>query len=214
MQLAELCPHATHRAYLFWGKDNAANANTVADKGWAIGPDLSRAGRQRSIAYLRESIVDPNRDITPGYNSVVVVTKAGKKITGVEQAFDNFSARLVDLAGQVHSFQKEEVTSMKREFRSLMPDSYRSAFPANELDDLVAYLARLDGKKANPAGPAPGKTAVPAQSDPNWTPATTNYRAPHISGGNSPKRLIGRFSLTLETTKFNPCFHRLWHRTP
>jgi hypothetical protein len=97
----------------------------------------------------------------------VVVTKAGKKITGVEQAFDNFSARLVDLAGQVHSFQKEEVTSMKREFRSLMPDSYRSAFPANELDDLVAYLARLDGKKANPAGPAPGKTAVPAQSDPN-----------------------------------------------
>jgi hypothetical protein len=106
----------------------------------------------------------------------VVVTRAGKKITGVEQAFDNFSARLVDLVGEVRSFQKEEVTSMKREFRSLMPDSYRSAFAANELDDLVAYLARLDGKQVKAAGPLPGKTTVPAQSDPNsWVSYGKNY---------------------------------------
>jgi len=41
---------------------------------------------------------------------------------------------------------KSEVTSVKREFRSLMPDGYGKMFAPAELDNLVAYLSTLGAK--------------------------------------------------------------------
>ena len=42
--------------------------------------------------------------------------------------------------------QKSDVTSVKREFRSLMPDTYSKMFAKAELDDMLAYLSRLGAK--------------------------------------------------------------------
>jgi hypothetical protein len=36
-------------------------------KGVDIGPDLNRAGRRRSAAYLQASVLTPDADLTPGY---------------------------------------------------------------------------------------------------------------------------------------------------
>src|SRR5438552_18104590 len=116
-------------------------------RGTAIGPDLTRAGKQRSLAYLRESVESPNADLTPGYATIVVVTRDGKKIFGVEKGFDNFSARLIDLSGRYYSFLKDNVTSMERQYRSLMPLSYGRLFNPHEFDDLLAYLASLGGNQ-------------------------------------------------------------------
>jgi alcohol dehydrogenase (cytochrome c) len=161
---------------LFWNKGQCGACHMVGPKGKAIGPNLSRIGRQRSLEYLRESVLEPGRDVTPGFNAVTVVTRDGKKITGIEKHYDNFSARLLDLAGKEHSFQKEQVASMKREFRSLMPDSYRTAFSGAEIDDLVAYLAHLDIPPATVSRITPEKLALPAQSDPNsWVTYGKNY---------------------------------------
>src|SRR5215831_1997105 len=120
---------------VFWGKGQCGNCHMAAGRGRAVGPDLSRVGRQRSLSYLRESIVAPNADVTPGFNTVVVVTRDGRKIAGVQKSFDNFSARIVDLAGEAHFFLKEDVRSMERQFRSLMPGSYSKMFNSSELDD-------------------------------------------------------------------------------
>jgi hypothetical protein len=51
----------------------------------------------------------------------------------------------MDLSGHYYSFQKDDVTSIQREDRSLMPDAYKAMFSPQELDDLVAYLAGLGG---------------------------------------------------------------------
>jgi len=69
----------------------------------------------------------------------------GTKLVGVERGFDNFSAQLMDLSGRYASFQKDDVTSIQREYRSLMPANYGRLFSARELDDLIAYLAGLRG---------------------------------------------------------------------
>jgi len=121
---------------VFWGKGQCGNCHMVSGKGKAIGPDLSRVGRQRSVAYLRESLVDPNADVSPGYNMLVVVRRDGSKVTGIEKSLDNFSARLMDLSGQIHTFSKDEVKSIQREYKSVMPPHKEN------VDDLVAYLAR------------------------------------------------------------------------
>jgi putative heme-binding domain-containing protein len=88
----------------------------------------------------------PDADITPGYGTIKVVLKDGKTITGVERGIDNFSVQLIDLKGKYHSFVREDVTSMAREARSLMP-SYEKVFTQSEMNDLLAYLLSLRGSR-------------------------------------------------------------------
>jgi putative heme-binding domain-containing protein len=130
---------------IFWSKGGCGQCHRVGARGTSLGPDLTRVGRQRSIAYLRTSILKPDADVTPGYATVTVITREGKKIVGVEKNFDNFSAQLIDLSGKYYSFVREEVTSMKREPRSLMPSTYGQILSETELNDLLAYLNSLRG---------------------------------------------------------------------
>jgi putative heme-binding domain-containing protein len=130
---------------LFWNKGACGQCHRVGTKGTSIGPDLTRVGRQRSAAYLTASLLKPDADVTPGFATVSVVTRGGKKIAGVERNFDNFSAQFVDLAGKYYSFEREDVISMTREPRSLMPSTYGRLFNENEVNDLLAYLSSLRG---------------------------------------------------------------------
>jgi putative heme-binding domain-containing protein len=129
---------------LFWAKGQCGSCHRVGAKGGGAGPDLSRIGRQRSVDYLRTSILDSGADISPSYRTLTVVTRDGKRITGLERGLDNFSAQLIDLAGNFYSFERAEVASVTREDRSLMP-SYKDRFTGAELQDLLAYLAGLGG---------------------------------------------------------------------
>jgi putative heme-binding domain-containing protein len=129
---------------LFWGKGSCGQCHLAGTRGRSVGPDLSLAGRRRSLAYLRDSITEPNKDITPGFYTIVVETRNGRKITGVQRGFDNFSAQLMDANETYYSFLKNDVKSLKREYRSMMP-SYAKAFTLAELEDVVAYLYSLRG---------------------------------------------------------------------
>jgi cytochrome c oxidase cbb3-type subunit III len=131
---------------VFWGKGGCGQCHRVGNRGSGIGPDLSRIGRNRSLAYLRASVVTPDADLTPGYGTIRVVMPDGKSIVGVERNLDNFSAQIIDLSGRYYSFVREDVTSITREARSLMP-SYAQLFTKSELNDVLGYLSSLRGGK-------------------------------------------------------------------
>jgi putative heme-binding domain-containing protein len=132
---------------LFWGKGGCGSCHRIGTRGGRLGPDLTRIGRGRTAQNLRESVVSPNADLTPGYHTIAVVTRDGRKIVGAERGWDNFSAQLLDSQDNYHSFLKSEVVSLERQDRSLMPDGYGKMFNKSELDDLVSYLASLGVKK-------------------------------------------------------------------
>jgi putative heme-binding domain-containing protein len=119
----------------------------VDGRGKRMGPELTRVGRQRSAAYLRESIVSPGADLTPGYTTITVVTRDGRKIVGTQRAYDDFSVQLMDASETYYSFQRSDVMSIKQDYTSLMPNTYVRLFSASELGDLVAYLASLRGTR-------------------------------------------------------------------
>jgi len=135
---------ASHGEKLFWSK-GCGGCHRVGSKGGTLGPDLTRSGRQRSYAYLKESIVQPDADISPGYETIEVVTRDGKRLTGVQRGYDNFSAQFTDMSGKFYSLDRSDVSSMKREFRSVMPGDYGKRFSGTEIDDLLAFLMTLKG---------------------------------------------------------------------
>ena len=87
----------------------------MSTRGGRLGPDLTRSGEQRSRAYLRESVLDPSKDISPGYATITIIQRDGAKLIGVERGFDDFSAQLMDASGNYYSFLKSDVRSAKRE---------------------------------------------------------------------------------------------------
>ncbi|MEX2263357.1 MAG: c-type cytochrome [Bryobacteraceae bacterium] len=131
---------------LYWGKGACGQCHRIGQRGGRTGPELTRTGRTRSLAYLRASVLTPDSDLTPGYNTVTVTTRDGRKIIGVEKGFDNFSAQLMDADERFHSFLKSDVASVTREFRSLMPQGYGKMFSQTELNDLLAYMTGLTGE--------------------------------------------------------------------
>jgi cytochrome c oxidase cbb3-type subunit III len=129
---------------LYWGKGACGQCHRAGDRGGRMGPDLSRVGRTRSVRYLRESIVAPNADLTPGFYKITATLAGGKEIVGTQRGFTNFSCQLMDAGERIYSFDRTEV-SCEREFVSLMP-SYEKTLTEAEIDHLVAYLVSLRGE--------------------------------------------------------------------
>ena len=128
---------------LFWGKGDCGRCHAVGSRGTSLGPDLTRGRRRTSAQRVRKSIVAPDDEITPGYEIVTIVTRDHKTVSGLPRYFDNFSARIIDSSGNERTYLADEVISMRREMRSLMPGDYGKIFTSAELDDLVAYLMKL-----------------------------------------------------------------------
>jgi putative heme-binding domain-containing protein len=130
---------------LFWGRGGCGACHRIGQRGNRMGPELGSVGRTRSLEYLKESLLEPNASLTPGYNTVVVVTRDGRKISGVQRGYDAFSAQLMDVHENYHSFFREEVQSMDREFKSMMP-AYGKLLSERELNDVLLFLTSLRGE--------------------------------------------------------------------
>jgi cytochrome c oxidase cbb3-type subunit 3 len=128
-------------------KGGCSACHIAAGRGGNMGPDLSDIGARRSATYLREALLDPGAAVPDGFMVVSVTTRDGKKVRGVRSNEDSFTIQLRDASNAFHSFRKNELTELKKEFGvSLMP-GYRDVLGAPEIDDLVAYLAGLRGVK-------------------------------------------------------------------
>jgi putative heme-binding domain-containing protein len=127
---------------VFWGKGGCGNCHAAGNRGNRIGPDLSRIGRQRSVGYLRESLLAPDADIVNNFNGVTVVTADGKTVRGIARSVDDFNVVLQEFSGEVRSFLRGALRSVSSDPQSLMP-AYGKALSAAEIDDVLTYLLTL-----------------------------------------------------------------------
>lgn len=123
--------------------------------GSVYGPDLSRIGSSRSLEYLRESLLKPSADIQPDYEGVIAVTRDGKRITGVRINEDTFTLQMRTPAQKILSFTKPDLREVIYETKSLMPAYTR--LPESDLENLLAYLATLQGTASGAAKEAEGR---------------------------------------------------------
>ncbi len=136
---------------LFFGKARCSECHLIKGKGGFLASDLSAYASGHSAAEIREAIVNPNKNLDPRERAVTVVTRDGKKYTGVARNEDNFSLQMQTMDGRFHLFEKSELARVDHLNRSIMPSQYGSELSHAELDDLVAYLAEeAEGQQSTP----------------------------------------------------------------
>jgi len=126
-----------------YARSGCAGCHRIDMQGSVYGPELTRIGAGRSAQYIRESIVNPSADIPLEYAGVTVVTKDGKRTTGVRINEDTFTVQLRDPSQNFQMFQKDGVREVIAETKSLMPPY--SSLDKEDLQNLLAYLDTLRG---------------------------------------------------------------------
>ncbi len=117
--------------------------------GGEVGPELSGIGALKDRNYILESIVDPNKQIAQGFESVVLATSDGKVITGVFRGEDDKEVRLMTAEGKPVTVPKDAIEERKRG-PSAMPADLAPKLTKAELRDLVEFLASLKTQPRRP----------------------------------------------------------------
>ncbi len=139
----------------FFGAGGCASCHMVFGKGQPVGPDLSETGKQNTVDQIREALVKPAAQTTPGYELVTVRLRNGQTLRGFARSRTNFVLELVDLEGGFHSIAADAIAGIDQQDKPLMPVFSGTA---DELENVVAYLSGLTGipvgalSDAKPAG--------------------------------------------------------------
>jgi len=128
---------------IYNSKGGCTGCHTIRGRGGAFGPDLTSIGERRSAAHLRESLVNPAAEIAPGFLYVRAVASDGQSVAGARVNEDTFSIQIRDAGGKVHSLWKSEATAIHKDVGTSPMPGYAKVLSAGELDDLVAFLVRL-----------------------------------------------------------------------
>ncbi len=130
---------------LFFGADQIDNCrvcHTFGGKGGQVGPDLSDIGSKTESEIL-ESILKPSARIAPGYESIVVQLRDGRRIAGVKRDETPERLRIYDTASLPpvsRSIVKSEIASIEQTPSSAMPSRYGARFSETQLRELVSFL--------------------------------------------------------------------------
>src|SRR5262249_14710372 len=114
----------------------------IHDQGGDVGPDLTGIGAKQTREYLLESIVDPNRQIAKGIETVVLVLQNGTVVSGVLKEENAKEIRLVTPETQSLVVAKDEIED-RQSGKSAMPEDTIKHLTKAELRDLIESLASL-----------------------------------------------------------------------
>jgi cytochrome c oxidase cbb3-type subunit 3 len=139
-------PAAGERVF-FGGKAHCSECHAIFGRGSRMGPDLSNIGGSRPLGLIREALVPPKNDPSRNYalagkEAVTLTLKNGAVIKGIARNRSNYSVQVVDTKGNLHLIQMADVKELSVLDHSLMPDDYATRLTAEEMRDLLAYLAR------------------------------------------------------------------------
>lgn len=129
----------------FEGKGRCTTCHSINGRGSHTGPDLSDIGSVRAAGLLQQSLIEPSSRMMPINRPVRIVTSDGTTINGRRLNEDTFTVQLIDDQERMLSLSKAALREYTVLRTSPMP-SYRDTLNAQEMADVVAFLASLKGK--------------------------------------------------------------------
>ena len=120
-------PNAEHGAQVF--AQNCVVCHRFKNNGGNVGPNLDGIA-SRGVHRLIEDVLDPNRNVDPGFRQTIVETKDGRTLVGANAREQDGTLLLTDAAGKELSVAKAEIKAQSQSRLSLMPAGFESQIPA------------------------------------------------------------------------------------
>jgi putative heme-binding domain-containing protein len=119
------------------------NCHRIGDQGKAFGPDLTTIGQKMDRAKLLESILEPSKSIDPRFATQLIETTDGRVISGLLVRKTAIATVLKTIDGQEVSIPTRQIEQAVTQQKSLMPDLLLQEMTAEQVADLLEYLASL-----------------------------------------------------------------------
>jgi putative membrane-bound dehydrogenase-like protein len=123
-------------------KSQCLKCHRLGDQGGRIGPDLTGAGSRFTRVYLVEAILEPSRNIAPGFETMIVQLKDGRMFSGVRVSETEGSlvlGNLLDPTAQ-QTITKSVIDKTLPMPVSVMPMGLEKSLTRQEFVDLIAFL--------------------------------------------------------------------------
>lgn len=166
-----------------------ATCHTLFGSGKTIGPDLTGSNRA-NLDYLLENVLDPSAVVGKDYQMTQIITSGGRVISGIIKE-ETETAVTLQTPTDVVTIAKAEIDERELSQLSLMPDGQLKTLSADEIRDLVAYLA------------SPAQVPLPGEGP--WLDPKTGAVAGALEGetlkvakrtaGNNGAQAMGGFNL-------------------
>ncbi|WP_436716129.1 hypothetical protein U8335_00180 [Roseiconus lacunae] len=148
-QLAKAKGDAVAGMKLFRGVATCANCHIVNGHGKDVGPNLSEIGSKLSREAMLTAILLPSAGISHNYENYVVLTAEGQVIAGLKMSETDREVVIRTADAIDRKIDVDDIESMKKSEKSVMPENLHHLFGQQGLVDLVEYMATL--KKADPS---------------------------------------------------------------
>jgi quinoprotein glucose dehydrogenase len=134
---------ARGRAIFFDRADvGCVRCHTVTGVGGKVGPELTRVAVEKPREYLLESIVDPNKVIAKGFETIVLTLNDGRQLAGILKSEDGKQLSLMTPEGQLVAVEKTKIED-RSTGKSAMPEDVAKRLSKADLRDLVEFLSGL-----------------------------------------------------------------------
>jgi quinoprotein glucose dehydrogenase len=128
------------KLFLDAAKTQCVKCHQIGSQGERIGPELTGLGDRFSRIHIVESILEPSRTVTPGFQTLLVRLADGQTISGIKIADNERALTLADQKGEKHTLAKSDIEAQQPQATSTMPDNLAQQFSIDQFVDLITFL--------------------------------------------------------------------------
>jgi putative heme-binding domain-containing protein len=119
--------------------------HNVQGRGHRVGPDLSGVSARPAEALLID-LLDPNRQVTPNFVTYTAITQQGQVLSGLIASETASGVTLRRAEGAQDFVLRDQIDQLRATGKSLMPEGIEQSLTAQDIADLLDFLARPDAR--------------------------------------------------------------------
>jgi putative membrane-bound dehydrogenase-like protein len=121
-------------------EERCISCHRAGGEGFALGPDLitvKTTGKEKILV----NVIDPNAEVRPEFVGYVVETKDDESLLGLVVNETGTSVTLRQAYGREDIVPRANITSMKSQGQSIMPEGLEAALTPQGMADLLEYIS-------------------------------------------------------------------------
>ncbi len=118
-----------------------ASCHVFQGQGSTVGPELSDI-RAKTAETILLHIIEPNREVTSGYETCEVETVDGDTYTGILADDNETGITLKQAFGNTATIARADIAAVRTAPLSLMPEGVEEGLTVQDMADLIAFLRR------------------------------------------------------------------------